>query len=106
MANITQGKRGGCVFGNLGTSLSDTHEGFRRRLATSFDEMASEFQTPLEEAAQRLGSAARVDTGVLARYIVSVIQGSIMLARVHRDPLILKRHYDCLKDHLRQSLGA
>jgi TetR/AcrR family transcriptional repressor of nem operon len=44
--------RGGCVIGNLSTALSDTHEGFRRRLAVWFDEMAGEFQPHLDAAAR------------------------------------------------------
>ena len=34
-------RKGGCIIGNLSTALSDTHDGFRRRLTECFDEMAA-----------------------------------------------------------------
>ena len=45
--------RGGCVIGNLSTAPSDTHDGFRLRLAECFDEMAGEFQPHLDAALAR-----------------------------------------------------
>ena len=35
--------KGGCIIGNMSTALSDCHDGFRKRLAECFDEMAQEF---------------------------------------------------------------
>ena len=40
-------RKGGCLIGNLSTTLSDTHPAFRKRLGECFDEMASEFQRSL-----------------------------------------------------------
>jgi TetR/AcrR family transcriptional repressor of nem operon len=98
-------RKGGCVIGNLSTALSDTNEGFRRRLAACFNEMALEFQPRLDEAAARAGVAGHVDTAALARYIVAIIEGSIMLARTHRDRQLMACHFDYLKEHLRQALA-
>ena len=98
--------RGGCVIGNLSTALSDTHDGFRRRLAECFDEMAREFQPHLDAAARAKGRALGAGTTELARYIVSVIEGAIMLARARRDRRLIARQFDVLKEHLRQALGA
>jgi TetR/AcrR family transcriptional repressor of nem operon len=98
--------KGGCIIGNLSTALSDTHEGFRQRLAECFEEMALEFKPHLDAAAKRHCPKRRVDTGELARYVVAVIEGAIMLGRTHQDRLMPSRHFDFLKEHLRQSLGA
>ncbi|MCI0354116.1 MAG: TetR/AcrR family transcriptional regulator, partial [Acidobacteria bacterium] len=106
MACVSRGEKGGCVIGNLSTSLSDTHDGFRQRLAECFDEMAREFQEPLAAAVKKYGPGRRVDTEALARHIVAVIEGTIILARTHRDRHMMKRQFDYLKEHLRQTLGA
>jgi TetR/AcrR family transcriptional regulator, transcriptional repressor for nem operon len=105
---VARGKhrKGGCIIGNLSTSLSDTHEAFRQRLASCFDEMASEFQPHLDAAVTLHGRARRVDTKALARYIVAVIEGSIMLARTERNRREVARNFENLKQYLKQTLGA
>lgn len=99
-------RKGGCIIGNLSTSLSDTHEPFRQRLASCFDEMAMEFQPHLDAAAKQHGPARRVDTKALARHIVAVIEGSIMLARTQRDIRGMASNFENLKAYLKQILGA
>ena len=94
------------MIGNLSTSLSDTHEAFRQRLARCFDEMALEFQPHLDEAVRRHGADRRVQTKSLARYIVAVIEGSIMLARTGRNRREVSRNFEYLKEHLKQTLGT
>jgi TetR/AcrR family transcriptional repressor of nem operon len=99
-------RKGGCVIGNLSTALSDTHDAFRRRLADCFDEMAMEFKPHLEAAARKHRPKRKVDAWRLARYIVAIIEGSIMLGRTHRDRQMMSRHFDHLKAYLEQSLKA
>ena len=41
-----------------------------------------------------------------ARYVVTVIEGAIMLARTYRDRALLARHLGCLKEYLAQNLGS
>jgi hypothetical protein len=67
--------------------------------------MAAEFQPHLDAAVQRHRPREPVDTQALARYIVAIIEGSIMLARTHRDSHLMARHFDFLKEHLKQTCG-
>lgn len=97
-------RRAGCVFGNLTTELSDAHDRFRRRLADCFDEMAVDFKQRLDAVALHDCSQRKLDTLALARYIVSVLEGSILLARAHNDASLIERHFEFLKDHLRRTL--
>jgi TetR/AcrR family transcriptional repressor of nem operon len=97
-------KQAGCIFGNLSTSLSDTHPGFRRRLAECLDQMALDFQARLQPAAQHCSKP--VDTLALSRYIVALLEGSILMARAQHDPEYLARHFSLLKDHLRHVFNA
>ncbi len=106
MVSQREQRQGGCIIGNLSTALSDTHDGFRRRLAECFDEMALEFKPHLDAAVQMSGWGSGVDTWALARYIVAIIEGSIMLTRTQQDKQMMTCHFDYLKEHLRQSLGA
>src|SRR6266436_8855147 len=58
MVRRRERRKGGCIIGNLSTALSDCHDGFRKRLAECFDEMAQEF-LPYLEAAARQGRVTR-----------------------------------------------
>jgi TetR/AcrR family transcriptional repressor of nem operon len=106
MVHRREHARGGCVIGNLSTALSDTHDGFRRRLAECFDEMALEFQPHLDAAARAKGRVPGAGVTELAHYIVSVIEGAIMLARARRDRRLIDRQFEVLKEHLKETLGA
>jgi hypothetical protein len=96
-------RKGGCLIGNLSTTLSDTHPAFRKRLGECFDEMASEFQVHLDEAAANYGLSGDQDTDEMARYIVSVIEGAIMLTRTHRDVNVIERQVHHLKEDVKRS---
>jgi TetR/AcrR family transcriptional repressor of nem operon len=96
-------RKGGCLIGNLSTALSDTHPAFRKRLGECFDEMALEFQVHLDEAAANHGLSGDQDTGEMARYIVSVIEGAIMLSRTHRDVKIIELQMHHLKEDVKRS---
>jgi len=96
-------RKGGCIIGNLSTALSDTHPVFRKRLAKCFDEMALEFQPHLDAAVKAHQPAHEVDTRQLARYIVTVIEGAIMLSRTHGESDLVHGQFRMLKEYLTQS---
>jgi TetR/AcrR family transcriptional regulator, transcriptional repressor for nem operon len=104
MIHRRDGAKGGCVIGNMSTTLSDCHEGFRTRLAECFDEMALEFFPHLEAAARQGGLTRRTNTRELARYIVTVIEGAIMQARTLGDATLLPRQFALLKQHVKKCL--
>jgi TetR/AcrR family transcriptional repressor of nem operon len=106
MARKRERKQGGCVIGNLSATLSDTHDAFRRRLAACFDEMAQEFEPHLAQAARtkatRAPAAARqIDAMELARYLVTIVEGAILLSRARRDRRLISRQFAYVKDNLR-----
>src|SRR5580693_8316393 len=53
MVRRREGCKGGCIIGNMSTALSDSHDGFRKRLAECFDAMAQDFLPDLEVAARQ-----------------------------------------------------
>jgi TetR/AcrR family transcriptional regulator, transcriptional repressor for nem operon len=98
--------KGGCIIGNLSTALSDCHDGYRKRLAECFDEMAQEFRPHLDAAARSLRPTRRPDTRDLARYIITVIEGAIMQARTFSDAKLLPRQFSFLKEHLKKAFAS
>jgi TetR/AcrR family transcriptional regulator, transcriptional repressor for nem operon len=106
MVRRRKGRKGGCIIGNLSTALSDCHDGFRKRLAECFDEMAQEFQPHLEEAARHGRGTRRTNPSALARYIVTVIEGAIMQARTFGDAKLLPLQFAFLKAHLKNNLDG
>ncbi len=103
MVSRRRNRKGGCLIGNLSTALSDTHPVFRQRLSECFDEMAEEFQVHLAKAAEERDLAAAVNSWEIARYIVSVLEGAIMLSRTQRDMGLFHRQIQRLKDDLRHT---
>lgn len=101
MARQRSRKKGGCVIGNLSASLCDTHDRFRQRLAECFDEMAQEFEPHLAAAAEACGRRRQIDPTELARYLVTVIEGAILLARARRDSNLIGQQFGYVKDYLR-----
>jgi TetR/AcrR family transcriptional repressor of nem operon len=94
--------KGGCIIGNMSTALSDCHDGFRKRLAECFNQMAAEFLSGLNEAAQTAKPAVKWDPMGMARYIVTVIEGAIMQGRTFGDPTLIPHQFGCLKEHLKK----
>ena len=104
MVRRRDGCKGGCIIGNMSTALSDCHDGFRKRLAECFDEMAQEFIPHLVAAARQGRVTRRTNTTELAQYIVTVIEGAIMQARTLGDSKLLPRQLAYLKVHLKKCL--
>jgi TetR/AcrR family transcriptional repressor of nem operon len=106
MVRRREGRKGGCIIGNLSMALSDCHDGFRKRLAECLDEMAAEFLPQLQEAARQARVTRRTNTTELSRYIVTVVEGAIMQARTLGDAELIPRQLAYLKEHLKKCLEA
>jgi TetR/AcrR family transcriptional repressor of nem operon len=78
-----RGCRGGSPFGSLAVELADAHEGFRERIEDVFERWASQIQSLLWEAGDRL--QPDVDAARVARFIVAALEGALLVSRVNRD---------------------
>ena len=72
---------GGCPIGNLALELADHDPEARRRIAENFQGWCGWIQKCLEEAGPRLPS--QVDRAALAQFVLAVMEGAVMQARVH-----------------------
>ena len=67
---------------------------------------AANLSRPSRTVIQERGLTRRIDAMELARYIVSVIEGAILLARDRGDRQLITRQFAFLKEHLRNCLGS
>lgn len=85
---VARGCRGGSPLGALAAELADAHDGFRERIALVFERWAAQIQSLLWEARAQLHEG--VDAARLARFVVATLEGALLMARVHRDPVALE----------------
>ena len=93
------GCRGGCPVGNLAQELSDTHEGFRRRLDRTFETWRAFLERTLQRAREEGRLRPEADPARLSRFVLAEIEGAILLAKVRKDAGVLADCFDELKAH-------
>lgn len=91
---------GGCVMGNLASELSDVHEGFRQRLAGTFDLWRVHLAEVVSRGQARGRLRADMDASRVAQFLVAGLEGSILLSKVTKDITVMERCVEELKRHL------
>ncbi len=72
----------GCPIGNLALELTESHSRVRQLLAENFDNWKNAVRGCLEEARPRLPVDS--STNDLAHFVLTVMEGAVMLARTYR----------------------
>ena len=72
----------GCPIGNLALELSETHQAARRLLAENFIGWRDAVRLALDDASERLPEG--IDTEDLATFVLTTMEGAVMLARTFR----------------------
>jgi TetR/AcrR family transcriptional repressor of nem operon len=95
---------GGCLFGNTALEASDCNPHYACRVAEVFTRWMEKIRVVIAEA-QAVGEI-RIDlpAGVLAQFVVSSIEGGIMLARLQKKEEPLSRCLDTLRTLLELKL--
>jgi AcrR family transcriptional regulator len=73
----------GCPIGNLVLELGNTHPNIRRLLAENFDNWLAAIEACFVEARERL--PARIVPRELAVFVLTTMEGAVLLARTYRD---------------------
>jgi TetR/AcrR family transcriptional regulator, transcriptional repressor for nem operon len=73
----------GCPIGNLALELSDSHPAVRQLLAVNFTGWRKAIEQCLSESADRLPET--LDREQLALFVLTTMEGSVMLARSYQD---------------------
>lgn len=95
----------GCLIATLVVECAASEPDLRSQCAQYFREWARLLCIPLNEAIQRFAPAANLDSERLAYYCISVIEGSLVLARARNNPIVVKQNARLLLDQLRTILG-
>jgi len=77
--------RGGCLLGNMALEISDYNDKLRQHLSTIFTDMASRLEEAIEAGQARGEISTDAPAKELSHFIVSVMEGGLMLARVSKD---------------------
>lgn len=80
----------GCVFGNLALEMSEHDEGFREKINEVFKTWAERLEPVLAEMLAVSGPIDSTEVKKLARSIVAMIEGGILLMKNTQDIDILK----------------
>ena len=92
--------RGGCPFGTLAAEMADVHEGFRARLAETFQGFADAFAVQLRRAQEDGTLRADADPAALGTFLVATLEGGVLLAKVNRSSAALASALDTARNHL------
>ncbi|HMF10841.1 MAG TPA: TetR/AcrR family transcriptional regulator [Gemmataceae bacterium] len=74
--------RSGCPIGNLALEMTNSHPAARALLAENFTNWCKAIELCLADAAGRLPSS--LDREQLARFVLTTMEGAVMLARTHQ----------------------
>jgi TetR/AcrR family transcriptional repressor of nem operon len=92
--------RRGCLYGNLSAEASEESEAIRTRVASVFTENQASVAYCLEAAIDAGELAPNTDVQDLAGFIVSSLQGAILVAKAQRSPVPVERFERVLFQHL------
>jgi TetR/AcrR family transcriptional repressor of nem operon len=99
--------RRGCLYGNLSAEASEESEAIRTRVASVFAENQASVAYCLEAAIDAGELAPNTEVQELAGFIVSSLQGAILVAKAQRSSIPVERFERVLFQHLLpQSDGA
>ena len=83
--------RRGCLYGNLAAEASEESEPIRTRVASVFAENQASVAYCLEAAIDAGELSPNTDVQELAGFIVSSLQGAILVAKAQRNPIPVER---------------
>ena len=95
----------GCLIGMFAQELSFTHPNFRSACQESFLRMAQDFEKDIAEAKSVHAPKADFDPKDVAMLYVSIIQGSLMLAKASENNAVLFENIEQFRRYLQSLFG-
>jgi TetR/AcrR family transcriptional repressor of nem operon len=92
----------GCILGNLALELSHSNDGFRRKLAEVFSAWSDYIAAELEAMKEAGGLPQDLDTAAYADFMVSALEGGIMMSKVSLDPSPMRNSIDLILKQLNE----
>ena len=81
----------GCLFGNYSAEATDDNEGLRLRLVEIFDEIQQSVEYCLKAAVKAGELPPRTRAGELAAFVISSLQGAMLLSKAYRSTTPIER---------------
>lgn len=94
----------GCPIGNLALELGESHGRVRELLAENFENWKRAVRGCLQEAAAKIPPEVRSDD--LAHFVLTVMEGAVMLARTYRTIDCYDRAVNTLRDYFERLNAA
>ncbi len=88
--------RRGCLYGNLSAEASEQSEAIRARVAAIYQENQDSVAYCLQAAVESGDLSPETDTSALAGFIVTSLQGAILVAKAQRNPTPVENFIDLL----------
>ena len=93
----------GCPIGSLALEIHEPDPPVRAAMAANFEAWVAAVQACIDAAADRL--PANLDRRGLAEFVLTTMEGGVMLARTHRDVGCFDRAVAQLRDHFTRLQG-
>ena len=87
-----------CLVGTTVQEISETHPELRAAANRNFNLMKGYFKAMIDEACGP--GAKRVDSASLADLLISTIQGSLLLYKASRDPSVIRKNLQHVKQYI------
>jgi TetR/AcrR family transcriptional regulator, transcriptional repressor for nem operon len=81
----------GCLLGSFSLELANTNSRMQQVVAGMFQALADDFAEKLQPIAARCPGKQALSASEFADTLISLIEGSIILAKAHRDPTRIPR---------------
>ncbi|MEN8179099.1 MAG: TetR/AcrR family transcriptional regulator [Pseudomonadota bacterium] len=98
--HFNQGKIRGCFFGNLSLEMSTLSEPVQKKIKRIFSEFQTILRSLLEQAIEAEEIAKDIDAETFSAFILSAVEGSLLLDKTNQEPGQLAATIDFLKTYL------
>jgi TetR/AcrR family transcriptional regulator, transcriptional repressor for nem operon len=98
-------KMPGCLMGNFAQELAHTHPRIRSQCDDKFTRFAQSIQTMLREAKSKYCPKAGFDPEGVSLMFVSLLQGSLLLAKARQDKALLAENLEHFRDYVDTLFG-
>jgi TetR/AcrR family transcriptional repressor of nem operon len=95
----------GCLIGALSVEVAQTHEEVRALCAHTFDGWASSLSVLLRDAIAHHSPAIAFDPEAVAHLFVATVEGTLLLARAHRDPGLVEEGLSQFRNYVHLLFG-
>lgn len=95
-----------CLIGNLVQEIAGTHDDIRRVCESSLDAAGADFERDVAAAKLKHAPKADFDPASVARLFLTVIQGSMIMAKASQNPAVFEDNVAHLRRYIESLFGG